>query len=144
MILGSRIRLRPVERADRPRSVERPFAIDAQSAEGWTPIGSAGFHTIGWRNRHAELGFAIGDKQYWNRDFGTDTIKTLVGFGFGELNLERMFLRGHEENARAIRCYEKAGFAHPGRLRRDRFHNGKYSDTLILGILRDEWEAREK
>ncbi|MBM4422561.1 MAG: GNAT family N-acetyltransferase [Chloroflexi bacterium] len=176
MIVGERIRLRPIERDDLPRFVawfadpevrdglsifmpiglaeeeqwfeamlkeekaRRPLSIDARAVDGWAHIGSAGFHQIDWRNRNAEFGIAIGDKQYWNTGYGADAVRTLIGFGFGELNLERIYLRVFHTNLRAIRCYEKAGFAHEGRLRRDRFHAGRYDDTLIMGILRDEWE----
>ena len=119
----------------------QPFAIEAQTPEGWLHVGSTGFHEIDWHHRHAEFGIAIGEKRFWSQGYGTDTTRTMVGFGFGELNLERIFLRVFEDNARAIRCYEKFGFKHEGRLRRDRFHNGQYSDTLIMGILHQEWQA---
>lgn len=33
----------------------------------------------------------IGDKDFWNRGYGADAVKTLVGFGFGELNLEKIW-----------------------------------------------------
>ncbi len=104
-------------------------------------IGTTGFHEIDWRNRHGEFGIVIGAKEFWNRGFGADAVRTLVGFGFGELNLERIMLRVYDDNLRAIRCYEKAGFTLEGRLRRDRYHNGRYSDTLLMGVLRSEWET---
>ncbi len=119
----------------------QPLAIEAQTPEGWLHIGSAGFHEIDWHHRHAEFGIAVGEKRFWSQGYGTDATQTLVGFGFGELNLERIFLRVFADNARAVRCYEKVGFKHEGRLRRDRFHNGQYGDTLIMGILREEWQT---
>jgi RimJ/RimL family protein N-acetyltransferase len=33
----------------------------------------------------------IGDKDLWSRGYGADAVKTLVGFGFGELNLEKIW-----------------------------------------------------
>ncbi len=120
---------------------EQTLAIEAPTANGWTMIGTTGFHEIDWRNRRGEFGIAIGAKEFWNRGFGTDAVRTLVGFGFGELNLERIMLRVYDDNLRAIRCYEKAGFTLEGRLRRDRYHNGRYSDTLLMGVLRSEWET---
>ncbi len=86
MIAGERVRLRALERDDLPRSA-RIFAIDAQTADGWAHIGSTGFHDVDWRCRHAEFGIMIGDKDFWSRGYGADAVKTLVGFGFGELNL---------------------------------------------------------
>ena len=39
--------------------------------------------------------------------------------------------------------YENAGFKLEGRLREDIFLNGKYRDTLIMSVLRSEWQDVE-
>jgi RimJ/RimL family protein N-acetyltransferase len=179
MILGQRIRLRPVEKDDLPRFVKwfadpetrrylalylplgqaqeeqwfernvtagdmQAWAIDAQpddAAPGhWAHIGSCGYHAIDYRHRHGELGIVIGAADYRGRGYGTDAVQTLVAFGFYTLNLNRIFLRVYADNARAIRAYEKVGFQLEGRLRQDNFYNGTYRDTLIMGVLRSDWE----
>ena len=66
-------------------------------------------------------------------------MQTLVAFGFDTLNLNRIYLRVHSTNERAIRCYEKVGFQHEGRLRHHNFHAGEYRDTLYMGLLRSDW-----
>ena len=122
------------------------FSVDAHSLSAagtladpaWTHVGSAGFHTVDWRNRNAELGIVIGDKEFWGRGHGTDATRTLVRWAFHELNLERVWLRVFADNARAIRCYEKVGFRAEGRLRQDHYCEGRYFDTVVMGILRDE------
>jgi RimJ/RimL family protein N-acetyltransferase len=35
--------------------------------------------------------------------------------------------------------YQKAGFNEEGRLRQDQYRDGAYLDTILMGILRDEW-----
>ena len=178
MILGQRIRLRPVEKDDLPRFVKwfsdpevraylaiyMPFsqgqeerwyernltasdaqawAIDAQPADmavgPWLHIGSCGFHNLEWRHRSGEVGIVIGARDYWGRGYGTDTMQTLVAWGFYTLNLNRVHLRVYADNPRAIRCYEKVGFQLEGRLRQDNFHNGAFRDTLVMAVLRDDW-----
>jgi RimJ/RimL family protein N-acetyltransferase len=133
---------------------EQALAIDAQVAGAgagllpsiaeptWTHIGSCGFHEIDWRNRWGECGIVIGDKSYWDKGLGTEALRLLADLGFGKLNLNRIMLRVFDDNARAIRSYEKAGFKTEGRLRESDFHNGRYRDTLIMAILRSEWESR--
>jgi len=124
----------------------QPFAVDVRGSdlqpeavsEAWVHIGSAGFHEVDWRNRAAELGLAVGRKDLWGRGFGTETVRVLARWGFQELNLNRVQLRVYEDNPRAIRAYEKAGFRLEGRMRQSRFHNGRYYDTLVMGLLRDE------
>jgi RimJ/RimL family protein N-acetyltransferase len=178
MMLGQRIRLRPVERDDLPRYVKwfsdpdvrgylsqhlpisqnqeerwyernlaagdtQSWAIDAQPADmavgPWVHIGSCGFDHIEWRHRSGEIGIVIGARDYWGRGYGTDAVQTLVAFGFYTLNLNRVSLRVFADNARAIRCYEKVGFKHEGRLREDNYYNGAYRDTLVMGVLRSDW-----
>ena len=43
-------------------------------------------------------------------------------------------------NARARRCYEKCGFREEGRVREHRFHDGRWHDQIIMGILQHEFE----
>jgi RimJ/RimL family protein N-acetyltransferase len=177
MILGQRIRLRPVEKDDIPRFVkwfgdpevrsylamympigqvqeerwfernlnagdEQTWAVEVQPAEAvgpWMHIGSAGYHHIEWRHRWGEIGIVIGARDYWGKGYGTDVVQTLVAWGFYTLNLNRVQLRVHSSNPRAIRCYEKAGFQMEGRLRQAVFAGGAYEDMLIMGVLREDW-----
>jgi len=118
---------------------EQPFAIEAPGPRRrFVHVGGVSFHGVDWRNRWAEVGIFIGRKDYWGRGFGTDALRALVRWAFSELNLNRVWLRVYEDNARAIRSYEKVGFRLEGRLRQDRFHRGRYWDTLIMGVLRGE------
>jgi diamine N-acetyltransferase len=122
----------------------QPFSIDARPSgeradvnPPWDHVGGCGFHSVDWRNRSGELGIVIGNRRYWSQGYGTDAVRALVSWGFDELNLNRIHLRVFEDNARAIRCYEKTGFVEEGRLRQDRFHKGRYFDTVVMAVLRD-------
>ncbi|MBN1810892.1 MAG: GNAT family N-acetyltransferase [Anaerolineae bacterium] len=178
MILGEKVRLRPIERDDLPRFVEwfsdpevrrhlavwLPFSLAQE--ERWfekhleqlerqklvllaietdegVHIGNIGLHQIDWKNRHAELGIAIGEKTYWDQGYGTDAICTMLKFAFREMNMHRVQLRVDEDNARAIRCYEKAGFKKEGTLRDVVFREGKYIDQHVMSILQRGPESNE-
>ncbi len=110
-----------------------------ESEESWKMIGSCGFFNLDGRNRSSEFGITIGDKSYWNKGFGTEAVRLLVQHGFNTLNLNRIYLRVLENNLRAIRAYEKAGFTHEGRQRQAEFRDGKYIDLLVMSILKDEF-----
>ncbi|HEY6548005.1 MAG TPA: GNAT family protein [Vicinamibacteria bacterium] len=130
----------------RQEPTQQPFAIDARlkpKTEAWTLVGTISFHSVDWRHRTAELGLFIGPRELWGKGFGTDAMRALVAFAFQELNLHRVWLRVYEENTRARRSYEKVGFVVEGRLRQDRFHGGRYTDTLVMGLLREEWHEGE-
>jgi diamine N-acetyltransferase len=118
---------------------EHPLVIEIQENDGWIPVGNCAYHAIDWRNRSAEIGILIGEKRSWNQGYGTECLGLLLRYGFMELNLERIFLRVYENNPRAIRAYEKAGFVHEGRLRKAEFQDGVYHDVLVMSVLRSEW-----
>lgn len=118
---------------------ERPLCIDVQKGDEWSLLGNCGFFSIDWRNRSAELGIFIGDKSYWNQGYGSEVMKMLLQHGFSTLNLHRIFLRVFEDNPRAIRVYEKAGFIHEGRQRQAEYHDGRFHDILLMSVLRPEW-----
>jgi len=107
--------------------------------EDWKLIGTTAFDNIDWRNRSSEFGILIGDKNYWNQGYGTEAVRLIVKHGFNTLNLNRIFLHVFENNPRAIRAYEKAGFVHEGRERQAEFKDGRYFDVLLMSILKDEF-----
>jgi RimJ/RimL family protein N-acetyltransferase len=117
------------------------FAVETKDG---THIGSVGFHYVNPENRKATLGIVIGDKRFWSKGYGTDIMRTMLRFGFEEMNLRRIDLSVDADNARAIACYRKCGFVEEGRLREHRYARGAYSDQLWMGILREEFRKLER
>jgi len=104
-------------------------------------IGNLDLHQANAEDRKAGLGIMIGDKDYWSNGYGTDATVTLLRFAFQEMNLNRVWLHVFEFNERAISCYKKCGFQVEGRLRQHRFSQGRYWDTIVMGVLREEFQA---
>ena len=92
-------------------------------------------------DRKAGLGIMIGERSYWSNGYGTDAIVTLLLFAFHEMTLHRVWLQVFEFNERAIACYQKCGFKEEGRLRQDYYYEGRYWDSVVMSILRDEFDA---
>ncbi len=105
------------------------------------PIGTIGLHRLDFLNGTAEFGIAIGEKDEWNKGYGTDALRAICDFGFGALRLERIALEVYAGNDRARRSYEKAGFSHEATLRRAHFARGEHTDVHVMSLLRDEWAA---
>lgn len=87
----------------------------------------------------AWVGIGIGERDFWSKGYGTDMMKVCLRYAFSELGVQRVALGLHEYNARALRSYEKAGFRLEGRTRQDVLREGRRTDTLWMGILREEW-----
>lgn len=138
----------PMSRAEEERWLrERPASnvangvfLAIETKDG-VHIGSTGLHEVNAEDRRATLGIVIGDKSYWSNGYGTDAIVTLLRFGFGEMNLNRVLLGVFEFNERAIACYKKCGFQIEGRFRQHHYGEGRYWDNVVMGILRDEFDA---
>ena len=108
------------------------------------PIGSTDLREINMEDGHAAFGIAIGEKELWGRGYGTEALRAICDFGFGQLRLERIELDVYAGNPRAQRSYEKAGFTIEGTLRRGHFADGEFVDVLRMALLRDEWKAQDR
>jgi RimJ/RimL family protein N-acetyltransferase len=108
------------------------------------PIGSVGLRDIDRTNGSAEVAIFIMDRRQWGKGLGTDAIRAMLDFAFGEMRLERVWLRVFDYNPRAVRSYEKAGFRQEVLLRHDRFHRGVHHDTHLMAIVRPDWEAEDR
>jgi RimJ/RimL family protein N-acetyltransferase len=73
----------------------------------------------GLRQPHGsfELGILIGDREYWSRGLGREVVGALLDYGFQALAARRIGLTTHEDNPRAISCYQACGFVEEGRPR---------------------------
>jgi RimJ/RimL family protein N-acetyltransferase len=105
------------------------------------PIGTTDLRDLDFENGVAAFGISIGEKDEWNKGYGTDALRAICDFGFGQLRLERIWLDVYEPNARARRSYEKAGFTLEGTLRHGHFADGEFVDVMRMALLRDEWLA---
>jgi RimJ/RimL family protein N-acetyltransferase len=105
-------------------------------------IGFVALHSIEWNNRAALLAIGIGEREYRGKGYGSETLRLVLRHAFGELNLLRVGLDVISNNAAAIRAYERTGFVHEGAMRQAVLRDGRYHDRLVMGILREEWEAQ--
>lgn len=104
------------------------------------PIGNLGLMDIDEGNARGTLGISIGEKGEWGRGYGTEAIRLVLGFAFGEMGLRRVELCTDEDNERGIRCYEKCGFVREGVLRQYRLRRGEPINCLMMSVLRNEWQ----
>lgn len=103
-------------------------------------IGHIGLYDIDYRIGKAELGYCIGDQDYWRRGFGTKLVAWLVKYGFEQLNLNRLETFNLAYNFKAEKIKEKIGFKKEGCLRQAQYRDGSYHDLNIWAVLEDEWE----
>lgn len=72
-------------------------------------IGNISLFHINKEEKTAELGIIItSDMQ--DKHYGTEAIKTMINYGFNDLNLNSVYLVVYSTNEKAINCYKKIGF----------------------------------
>lgn len=113
------------------------FLILDSATDG--PIGWCALFVIDAPNRRGMLSVLIGERDYWGKGYGEDSLRQLLRYGFHIVNLNSVELVVHEENERARRCYEKLGFQITGRKRQARIFGSRKLDTLIMDLLAEEF-----
>ena len=111
-----------------------------RTLEGNNLIGQLAFDGVQWPHADTFVSISIGEREYWDKGYGTDAMRVILRYAFIELNLHRVSLNVFEYNQRAVRSYEKAGFNHEGRVRQFLNRFGQRWDLIHMGILREEWE----
>jgi RimJ/RimL family protein N-acetyltransferase len=123
---------------------EREYIIQEKSSE--QPIGWASITIHRWNRRatSADIGLAIGEKDRWRKGYGTEVVHLLLREVFEQLNLHRVGWWTFAENDGSLALARKIGFREEGRIRDSVFFDNRYHDTLVLGLLKDEYEEIKK
>lgn len=118
--------------------------FDVRLRDDERPIGLAGLMDVDAVNGSAELLIGIGKRSLRDQGYGTEAIEIVLDFAFAELRLHRVQLRVWAFNERAIHVYERMGFVHEARYREGHFRHGRHHDIVYMGLLAQEWAARER
>lgn len=103
-------------------------------------LGDVQLANINWRDRTATLGGSMSHLADRGAGYGTDAAHTILRYGFRELGLHRVEGEMAEFNTAARRVMEKLGFREEGRRRQALYRSGRYWDSIIYGLLREEFQ----
>ena len=102
-------------------------------------VGSCGLRRKPGEAGEADIGYEIAPR-LWGQGYATEAARAMVDFGFRTLGLYRLSSWCIAENTASARVLEKAGFKPEGRLRENECFKGRRWDTLLYGLLKEEWE----
>lgn len=91
-------------------------------------------------NRSCGIRIAV-DAAYRDRGFGTEAMRLAIDHVFEALPIHRLSLEVFSFNRRAIAVYRNLGFTQEGVLRDALHWGGEFHDTIVMSILRPEWEC---
>ncbi len=78
------------------------------------PIGQVNYNEIGVHSRSAEMDIIIAAAADKCKGYGSDAMRTLAEYLFENMDVFRCWVEAIEQNSRAIRAYERAGFRQAG------------------------------
>ena len=131
-----------IERFNPGRENPNAVMFDLRTVEDNRLIGFVAIHSIEWNNQAGLLAIGIGEPNYRGHGYGADALRLILRYAFDELNLHRVGLDVISNNAQAIRAYERVGFKQEGVQRESVFRDGQRHGRVVMGILRDEWQAK--
>ena len=88
----------------------------------------------------AELGYVLGRK-YWGRGIMREALVALIDCAFSGYGLRRLEAEVDPQNTASVLLLDSLGFAREGLLRRRWVDKGVAHDTIIYGLLSDEWHS---
>lgn len=88
-----------------------------------------------------EMGIIFYESVAWGKGYGTRVLKMWMNHLFDTMPLVRVGFTTWSGNKRMIRVGEKLGMTMEARIRKVRYYNGEYYDSIRMGILREEWES---
>ncbi|UUU34188.1 GNAT family N-acetyltransferase [Streptomyces sp. CA-210063] len=91
----------------------------------------------------ATMGFALRPAS-WGRGYGVETVRLLLGLGFEELNLHRVWGARSPANEASARTMARAGMVEEGRIREHIRKGGAWRDSIVHAMLDHEWAARNQ
>jgi len=102
-------------------------------------VGVAGFHAIDWGNRRTSIGYWLSE-DHQGRGLMTTAVRALVDHAFGEWDLHRLEIHCAPANRRSRAIPERLGFREEATLRETELVGDRYLDSVVYGLLADEWE----
>lgn len=100
--------------------------------------GGIGCHPIDWQNRSCSLGYWIA-AGVSGRGIVTRSVRALLAYTFGELDLQRVVIQCGTENHRSCAIPQRLGFTKEGVLREAEWVGGRWVDLNVWSMLRTEW-----
>lgn len=103
-------------------------------------IGTFTLYRVDEDNLRAEIGFALA-RDMWGQGLMREALTAAFDFAFGKLGLTRLEADVDPDNAASLGLLERLGFQREGLLRERWRVGGGVQDSVLLGLLRRDWNA---
>jgi [ribosomal protein S5]-alanine N-acetyltransferase len=98
-------------------------------------VGLFGYNSWDTTNRRASIGYDL-KRSLWGRGLATEAMRSILGFGFEEMGLNRIEAHTDAANVRSIRMLRRLGFWREGTLHEHFLEDGQFHDVALFALLR--------
>ncbi len=100
-------------------------------------IGNIKVGGINLTHKYGDIGFIIGEREYWGKGIATEAIRLATEFAFNTLGLHKLWGGAYAPNIGSIKAFLKNGYEQEG-IKRSQFLCGdKYVDVIIFGKINE-------
>ena len=108
-------------------------------------VGCTRFYDMQLAFQTTQLGYTWYSKKCWGTKLNENCKYLLLEFAFDQMSFERVEFRADNNNKRSIAAMQKIGCTIEGVLRNHLpMPNGKRRDSIVLSILKEEWNTSLK
>ena len=138
----------PYTRRDAEEFVARQILRSWDTNPGWAivmegrVVGSIALR-VDVTHETAELAYAI-SRDNWGKGLMPEAARAVLEWGFTEFSLAKVYATADLRNQRSWRVMKKLGMTREGVLRCHRKGRGERVDEVYYGLLRGEWEERNR
>ncbi len=125
------------QQTERPR---RRFQLAITLPDSGQLIGTCGIRRKPDNDWEADIGYEL-SPDFWGQGYAVESARAMVNFGFRELGLHRISSWCIADNAASVRVLRRLGFRQEGRLRSNEYFKRRWWDTMLFGLLLDEWRT---
>lgn len=134
-----------IDKALEGRKNKNTYAFTVFDKETNQYAGSTRFYDIQLESAALQLGFTWYGKAFQGTGLNQNCKYVLLEFTFEVLKMERVEFRADNDNQRSIHAMKSIGCVEEGILRSNTYRtNGTRRDSIVLSILKDEWEKTVK
>ncbi len=106
-------------------------------------VGLYKIQNLDWMNRQYDSAHDVFEASR-GKGFSTRVLEAGVDFGFEVLNMNRLNTEVLENNLASMKSALKVGYVKEGIRRKAIYKCNEYLDSIVLGIIRNEWEQLER